>query len=47
LAQLGRAEEAIVDLADYLGHVGLGAPDRAQVAAQLRALRATARARWY
>ncbi|MEX8518590.1 MAG: SirB1 family protein [Leptothrix sp. (in: b-proteobacteria)] len=47
LAQLGHAEEAIVDLADYLGHVGLGASDRAQVAAQLRALRATARARWY
>lgn len=47
LAQLGRAEEAIVDLADYLCQTGPHAPDRHQVAARLRGLRATARARWH
>lgn len=46
LAQLGRADEAIIDLADYLYQADPAAPDRARVAAQLRSLRTAARARW-
>lgn len=47
LAGLGRTEEAIGDLSDYLSRTGPYAPDRHQITARLRALRSAARARWH
>ncbi|MEY4753740.1 MAG: hypothetical protein RJA44_1415 [Pseudomonadota bacterium] len=45
LARLGREDEAIIELADYLGEASASQPERTQVAARLRLLRAAARMR--
>lgn len=47
LARLGRDDEAILDLSDYLSEAHPRAADRSHVAAKLRRLQSGARSRWH